>query len=111
MLADSEVSAIFAARATSDDDFSSTVNEKFDTGIDNTSQLDQEFLGYNLQDILKSGVAEVITQITEALSSDDEEAENKFQLGGAMVYADVKNNTVAEVVADDPVHVAKASML
>ena len=102
VLADSEVSAIFAARATSDDDFSSTVNEKFDTGIDNTSQLDQEFLGYNLQDILKSGVSEVITQITEALSSDDEEEENKFQLGGALVYADVKNNTVAEVVADGP---------
>ena len=101
VLADSEVSAIFAARATSDDDFSSTVNEKFDTGIDNTSQLDQEFLGYNLQDILKSGVSEVITQITEALSSDDEDDGNKFQLGGAMVYADVKNNTVAEVVAND----------
>ena len=102
LLADSEVSAIFAARATSDDNFTQTVTDKFDAGIDNTSQLDQEFMGINLADVLKSGVADIITELASALApSDNGSGGNEFQIGGALVYADVKNNTIAEITVDN----------
>ncbi|EHI49802.1 hemolysin-type calcium-binding region [SAR116 cluster alpha proteobacterium HIMB100] len=101
IVAESEVAALTAARAAPDDNFTATVQDKFDRGIDNTSQLDVEILGFNVGDFLKSTVAEVLTLITDSLTSDDEEEENKFQLGGALVFSDVKNNTIAEVTVDN----------
>ncbi len=54
ILAESELSALTAARATQDDNFTETVTSKFDAGIDDTDALDVDFLGYNLQDAMKS---------------------------------------------------------
>ena len=42
-----------------------------------------------------------MTLIADSLTSDDEEEENKFQLGGALVFSDVKNNTIAEETVDN----------
>ena len=101
IVAESEVASLTAARAAPDDNFTATVQDKFDRGIDNTSQLDVEILGFHVGDFLKSTVAEVLTLIADSLTSDDEEEENKFQLGGALVFSDVKNNTIAEVTVDN----------
>ena len=43
----------------------------------------------------------MLTLIADLLTSDDDKEENKFQLGGALVFSDVKNNTIAEVIVDN----------
>ena len=100
LAAESEVATLTAARAAPDDNFTATVNDKFERGIDNTSQLDVEILGFHVGDFLKDTVEDILNLLADALTSDEEE-ENKFQLGGALVFSDVTNNTIAEIKVDN----------
>ena len=90
ILADSELSALTAARATQDDNFTETVTAKFDAGVDDTDALDVDFLGYNLQDALKSNFQDMLDVVPDSFGP---ESDNNFQLGGAVTYAEITNNT------------------
>ncbi|MGC6517440.1 MAG: leukotoxin LktA family filamentous adhesin [Candidatus Puniceispirillaceae bacterium] len=96
VLADSQSQTVFAARAANDDNFTATVQSKFNAGIDDTPELNQDFLGVNLASFLKS---EVISQITEVTSQMDasEQSGGGIQLSGALTFSDVKNDTHAFV--------------
>ena len=94
VLADSQVMTAFGARAANDDNFTATVQSKFDAGIDATPELNQDFLGVNLASFFKSEVANQITTITSQMDGGD----GGVQLSGALTFADVKNDTQAFVL-------------
>ena len=97
--AESELQAITAARATQDDNFTATVQSKFDAGIDNTSALDTDFLGFNLADFLKQEFSDKLSVMPDSFGGD---GGSSFQLGGAVVYSDVTNNTDTYVGVTSP---------
>ena len=96
VLADSQSQTVFAARAANDDNFTATVQSKFDAGIDATPELNQDFLGFNLASFLKSEVASQITQVTSQMDASNQNG-GGIQLSGALTFADVKNDTEAFV--------------
>ena len=97
--ADSEVSSLFAARATQDSDFNQTVQDKFDAGVDSTSELNVDFMGFNVGDFLKTTVGGFMTTFEDSMSSPDASDETVFQLGGALVFGKVTNDTEAVVAS------------
>jgi len=99
VLADSQVQSVFAARAGSDDNFTQTAKDKFNSAIDDTDGLNQTFLGVNIGGLLKTGVGDALDDITSSLGPTG--GTGGFQLAGAIVYADVKNETEALVEVDD----------
>ena len=69
LAAESEVATLTAARAAPDDNFTATVNDKFERGIDNTSQLDVEILGFHVGDFLKDTVEDILNLLADAHTS------------------------------------------
>ena len=98
ILAESELTAMTAARATQDDNFTETVTAKFDQGIDDTDELDVDFLGYNLQEAIKTNFDDMLDVVPDSFGSD---GGTSFQLGGAVTYAEVTNNTQAIIGVSD----------
>mgnify|MGYP000291077933 CR=1 FL=1 len=92
VLADSQSQTVFAARAANDDNFTATVQEKFDAGIDDTAALNQSFLGFNLASFLKSEVADQITTVTSQMDATND-GSGGIQLSGALTFSDVQNDT------------------
>ena len=99
ILAESELTALTAARATQDDNFTETVTEKFNDGIDNTSALDVEFLGVNLQETIKTNFGDMLQKVPDSFGGD---GGTSFQLGGAVTYSEITNNTETTITVDDP---------
>ena len=97
--ADSQVQTVFAARAANDDNFTATVQSKFDAGIDDTPALNQTFLGFNLGTFLKSEVADQITTVTSQMDASND-PNGGIQLSGAITFADVQNDTEAFVIGE-----------
>ena len=97
VLADSQAQTVFAARAANDDNFTATVQSKFDAGIDDTAALNQSFLGFNLASFLKSEVANQITTVTSQMDASNSDG-GGIQLSGALTFADVQNDTQAFVI-------------
>ena len=97
VLADSQAQTVFAARAANDDNFTATVQSKFDAGIDDTPALNQSFLGFNLASFLKSEVANQITTVTSQMDASNQNG-GGIQLSGALTFSDVQNDTEAFVI-------------
>ena len=97
VLADSQAQTVFAARAANDDNFTATVQSKFDAGIDDTPALNQTFLGFNLADFLKSEVADQISTVTSQMDASNQDG-GGIQLSGALTFSDVQNDTEAYVI-------------
>ena len=99
ILADSQVQTVFGARAGNDDNFTATAQSKFDAGIDDTASLNQDFMGFNIGNFLKSGMS---TQLSQVTSNMDGSGGGGLQLSGALTFADVKNDTEALITVTNP---------
>ena len=99
ILADSQVQTVFGARAGNDDNFTATAQSKFDAGIDDTPVLNQDFMGFNIGNFLKSGMSDQLNQVTSNMGND---GGSSLQLSGALTFSDIKNDTEALVTVLNP---------
>ena len=99
VLAESELTAMTAARATQDDEFTETVQTKFNEGVDNTSALDTNFMGYNLQEAIKSNFDDMLQKVPDSFGGD---GGSSFQLAGGVTYSEITNNTETKIGVEDP---------
>ena len=99
--ADSQVQSVFAARAGYDDNFTATAKNKFNSAIDDQTELNQSFMGLNPSSMLKTGAGEVIDQLSTSMSPGGD-GSGGAQLAGAFVYADVQNDTNTIIGVADP---------
>ena len=99
ILADSQVQTVFGARAGNDDNFTATAQSKFDAGIDDTPVLNQDFMGFNIGNFLKSGMSDQLNQVTSNMGNG---GGSSLQLSGALTFSDIKNDTQALVTVLNP---------
>ena len=99
ILADSQVQTVFGARAGNDDNFTATAQSKFDAGIDDTPVLNQDFMGFNIGNFLKSGMSDQLNQVTSNMGNG---GGSSLQLSGALTFTDIKNDTQALVTVLNP---------
>ena len=99
VLADSQVQTVFGARAGNDDNFTATAQSKFDAGIDDTPVLNQDFMGFNIGNFLKSGMSSQLNQVTSNMGNG---GGSSLQLSGALTFSDIKNDTEALVTVTNP---------